>query len=59
MGSSKGNLADANVKQWSSTVEAIKNAYPSLKIAIPGHGKIGGAELLDYTIKLFKSSSMR
>lgn len=52
----KGNLADANVKDWSKTVEKIKKKYPKVKIVIPGHGKIGGQSLLDYTINLFKTA---
>ncbi|WP_298508956.1 subclass B1 metallo-beta-lactamase [uncultured Kordia sp.] len=50
----KGNLEDANVNAWSATVENIKKEIPTLNIVIPGHGKYGNAELLDYTIQLFK-----
>jgi len=49
-----GNLEDANVNDWSSTVEKIKAAFPKAELIIPGHGKAGGQELLDYTIKLFR-----
>ena len=52
----KGFLGDANVGDWSKTVEKIKKEYPNLKIVIPGHGAIGGSELLDYTIQLFKAN---
>jgi metallo-beta-lactamase class B len=51
----KGYLGDANIGEWSTTVEKVKQHYPNAKIVIPGHGEIGGKELLDYTIKLFKS----
>lgn len=51
---SKGNLEDANIKDWSKTVEKIKQKYASAKIVIPGHGESGGTELLDYTINLFQ-----
>jgi len=50
----KGYLGDANVGDWSNTVLKIKKQYPNLKIVIPGHGAIGGSELLDYTIQLFQ-----
>lgn len=50
----KGYLADANVKDWSSTVEKVKKEYPKVKIIVPGHGEYGDKKLLDYTIKLFK-----
>lgn len=52
----KGFLGDANVQEWSSTVEKIKQTYPNIKIVVPGHGEIGDSELLDYTINLFKSN---
>jgi metallo-beta-lactamase class B len=53
MGASKGYLGDANINAWSNTVTAIKVAYPKVQIVVPGHGKAGNAQLLDYTIKLF------
>jgi metallo-beta-lactamase class B len=52
----KGYLGDANVGEWSNTVEKVKQQYPNVKIVVPGHGEIGGKELLDYTIKLFKNN---
>ena len=54
VGASKGYLGDANTNEWSGTVSKIKIKYPEAKIIIPGHGKWGGTELLDYTIKLFE-----
>ncbi len=52
---SKGYLGDANVAEWSGTVEKIKAAYPAVKIVVPGHGAYGDKKLLDYTIHLFKA----
>lgn len=54
LGASEGNLEDANTRVWSETVVKVKHTYPDAKIIIPGHGKTGGQDLLDYTIKLFK-----
>lgn len=53
-GAGKGYLGDANVNAWPATVRKVKQKYPQTKIVIPGHGKTGGMELLDYTIQLFK-----
>jgi metallo-beta-lactamase class B len=53
-GSGKGNLEEANVKEWSETVRKVREKYPNVKKVIPGHGKLGGIELLDYTIRLFE-----
>ena len=50
----KGNLEDANVSAWSTTVAKVKRTFPNIKTVIPGHGKVGDASLLDYTIKMFK-----
>ena len=55
MKASKGYLVDANVAEWSNTVEKIKMEYPNVKIVVPGHGEYGNSKLLDYTIKLFKT----
>lgn len=50
----KGFLGDANLQEWSATVAKVKARYPQARIVVPGHGKIGGQELLDYTIGLFR-----
>ena len=54
LGANKGYLGDANTDQWAGTVQQIKLKYPNAEIVIPGHGKPGGTELLEYTIKLFE-----
>ncbi len=54
MNATKGYLGDANVKDWSATVERVKKEYPDVKVVVPGHGKCGDKKLLDYTIGLFK-----
>ncbi len=50
----KGYLGDANVNEWPTTINNIKSALNDLKVVIPGHGKHGGPDLLDYTITVFK-----
>lgn len=52
-GAGKGFLGDANTAAWPLTVAKLKAKYPDARLVIPGHGKTGGTELLDYTIKLF------
>jgi metallo-beta-lactamase class B len=51
----KGYLGDANVADWSGTVEKVKKAYPNVQVVVPGHGASGDGKLLDYTIKLFQT----
>lgn len=53
LNATKGYLGDANISQWSTTVEKIKRTYPKLKVVVPGHGAYGDIKLLDYTISLF------
>ncbi|PZX50152.1 subclass B1 metallo-beta-lactamase [Algoriphagus chordae] len=54
LGAGNGNLEDANVAAWPLTVSKVKLAFPETNIVIPGHGNIGGTELLDYTIEMFE-----
>ena len=54
MNATKGYLGDANENAWSETVTKLKEKYPDIQTVIPGHGKIGGMELVDYTIGLFQ-----
>ncbi len=53
-GAGKGNLEDANEDDWAETVTKLKEKYPDIQTVIPGHGKRGGMELVDYTIALFQ-----
>lgn len=53
VGAGKGNLEDATIEAWPATVEGAKTKYGNAQIIIPGHGKPGGQELLNYTIELF------
>ncbi|MEP2024402.1 MAG: subclass B1 metallo-beta-lactamase [Reichenbachiella sp.] len=53
----KGYLGDANLEEWSDTVEKIKSKYLEIKTVIPGHGEAGGTELLNKTIEMFQSEN--
>ena len=53
MNAKKGNLADANLKTWSKTVQKVQNKFKKAETIVPGHGKTGGRELFNYTIQLF------
>ncbi|HSF52345.1 MAG TPA: subclass B1 metallo-beta-lactamase, partial [Algoriphagus sp.] len=52
LGAGFGNLEDANTAAWSATVTKVKATFPDVQRVIPGHGKVGDVELLDFTIKL-------
>ncbi|MDW3651375.1 MAG: subclass B1 metallo-beta-lactamase [Bacteroidia bacterium] len=51
--SGKGNLDDANVEAWPLTIGKVKKKFGDAVWVIPGHGKSGGIDLLDYTIDMF------
>jgi metallo-beta-lactamase class B len=50
-----GNLSDANLEEWLPTIQKVMAKFPDTKIVIPGHGQIGGQELLEHTKKLLTS----
>nr|WP_294898625.1 subclass B1 metallo-beta-lactamase [uncultured Pedobacter sp.] len=52
LGANKGNLEDADTLQWAKTIRKVEKLKPV--IVVPGHGKVGGADLLLYTENLFK-----
>lgn len=52
-----GNLGDANVKAWPSTIDKIIRYYPSAKFVIPGHDDWKKQEHLENTQKLLREYS--
>lgn len=47
-----GNLADADVPAWRASIARVRARYPDLETVVPGHGAVGGAELLAHTARL-------
>lgn len=47
-----GNIEDADLNAYPITLKKVKAAYPDAKIVVPGHGRPGGLDLIDHTIKL-------
>jgi len=52
---SLGNLSDAVVEEWDKTVENVLHEYPNASLVLPGHGDMGGTELLEHTIDLVRT----
>jgi len=46
---SPGNLSDGDLKAYPKTLNMILKRFRSAKFVIPGHGPIGGAELIEHT----------
>jgi metallo-beta-lactamase class B len=57
MNATKGNLADASLNKWSRSMGKVKKQFPKAEVLVPGHGRQGGPELLDYTIALFEPAA--
>jgi metallo-beta-lactamase class B len=51
---SMGNTEDADLAAWPSTIARVIAAYPAVRIVVPGHGALGGLELLRHTQALLK-----
>lgn len=51
-GGGAGNTAEADIAAWPATLRKVMRAYPDAQVVIPGHGKPGGLDYLEYTAKL-------
>ena len=49
---SLGNTDDANLAQWPKTLTGVRTAYSSAEIVIPGHGAVGGTDIIQHTLDL-------
>lgn len=47
-----GNTVDGDVHEWAKTIDKVLNKFPEARVVIPGHGEIGGIELLKHTREL-------
>ena len=54
---SAGNLADAELEAWPSSLAAIAERYATIRTVIPGHGSPGSVDLLEHTLALVKDAS--
>lgn len=52
-----GNLSDASIPDWSTSIARVRSAYPKAKLVLPGHGAAGGFELLDHARKLAEAAA--
>lgn len=52
---SKGNVEDANLKEWPKTLKKVKKKYKKAEIVVPGHGDYGDIEIISHSIKIIKN----
>ena len=55
---SAGNVADADLAEWPTSVERIQKHYPEAEVVIPGHGLPGGLDLLQHTANVVKAQKI-
>ena len=51
---SLGYIKDADPGEWPKTIARVENEFPDAEVVIPGHGDIGGRDVLSHTIELLK-----
>ncbi len=51
---SLGNISEADLNAWPTSIEVIKEKYQNIDIVIPGHGQWGDTSLIDYTLELLE-----
>lgn len=49
-----GNVADADLASWPTSVARVQERYPSAAVVVPGHGAIGAAAALTRTLELLR-----
>jgi metallo-beta-lactamase class B len=54
-----GFTGDGDLELYPKTLEMVKAKYPDAAIVIPGHGNIGGVELIDHTLDLTKKTETK
>jgi metallo-beta-lactamase class B len=47
-----GNTADGDLNEYANTIHKVMEKFQAARIVIPGHGQIGGIELLKHTKEL-------
>jgi metallo-beta-lactamase class B len=53
-----GNLTDANVPEWVSSLNRVRERYPNPMIVVPGHGTIAG-DAIGTTLRLISDTQTR
>ncbi len=54
-----GNVADANIPAWESSMENVMRKFPNVKFVIPGHQNWDDGASLKHTIELIKKANTK
>jgi metallo-beta-lactamase class B len=49
-----GNVADANLKEWATSIRKVMNQFGTAKIVVPGHEEWGDTKSLEHTLRLLE-----
>jgi len=49
-----GNTNDANLVNWPAAIDRVQERFGEAELVVPGHGAIGGRDLLDHTRELIE-----
>lgn len=49
-----GNLADANLSEWATSVRRVMGQFGTAKIVVPGHEEWGDTKSLEHTLRLLE-----
>lgn len=52
-----GNLGDADLAAWPASLERTWAQFPQMRTVVPGHGPLGGPELLTHTRELISAQT--
>jgi len=52
---SLGYIEEADMVAWPKTLEALLRQYPTARLFVPGHGRPGGSELIENTLRLLRT----
>jgi len=52
---SAGNTAHGDIESWIEVMAFLRDQYKSATTVIPGHGEVGGIELIDHTARLVEA----
>lgn len=55
-GHSIGYTGDADLGNWEPAIRAVQKVAPDAKLVIPGHGGVGGPDLLENTLRIVRAT---
>ena len=54
-----GNVADAYVNEWSTSIENVLKRYRNINVVVPGHGEVGNKRITFTYIGFIKIRNCR